>query len=230
MRNILIIGGSSSIGGNVKKRFLENGDNVITTYNHSSKKINKGTNDIHLDLKDKKSCLAFVNKISKIKELDVLIILVGILPGLSIEDYSDELLEDTLNINFISNVFLIKNLSPYLKNTSNIVIMSSISAIRGSFDPIYAASKAAQIGLVKSLALWNSDKYKINAIAPSLINKSKMYNDMSAERREFHKEISPSKKLISKKELSQIIFDICAYRNRYSNGEIIQIDGGYLDD
>ena len=225
MRNILIVGGSSSIGTSVGKSFIQNGDKVFSTY-FSSLKEKKDPNIryIKLNLSTPSSYSALL-KVVEDNLLDVVIILSGILPGQSIEEYSNSKADEVMNINFTSNIYLIKALLPYLKLNSNIIIMSSISGIRGSFDPIYAASKAAQIGLVKSLALWNKDKYKINALASTLIDESSMFFEMSKERRDFHRLKSPNGKLVSMSQISKIIFDICKPASSYSNGEIIEVEG-----
>lgn len=227
MRNILVIGGSSSIGDSIEKLFVENGDNVFSTY-HSSlpKNANDRVTSINLDITSRDASSSLIEIFDKKGKVDALIILAGILPGKSIEEYSNDKIEEVINTNFTSHIHLIKTLTPYLNIDSNIIIMSSISGIRGSFDPVYAATKAALIGLVKSLALWNKDKYKINAVAPSLIEESSMFFGMSKKRRDFHKNNSPSKKLISKSQISKIIFNICESDSKYCNGEIIEINGG----
>ena len=68
---------------------------------------------------------------------------------------------------------------PKLKVKASIIFLSSISGQRGSYDPIYSASKAAQIGFIKSLALWEGSKLRINGVAPSLIDNSSMFKSMS---------------------------------------------------
>ena len=225
MRNILIIGGSSSIGDNIEDAFIQNGDKVFSTYFSSPKKEKvQNITSIKLDLSSPNSYSPLLDLV-KDNALDAVIILSGILPGRSIEKYSHDRIEKVMSVNFTSNAYIIKALLPYLKKNSNIVIMSSISGFRGSFDPIYAAAKAAQIGLVKSLALWNQDKYKINAVAPSLINESSMFYGMSKERREFHEANSPTKQLITKTEISKLVFDICQPNSKFANGEIIEIEG-----
>ena len=53
MKKILIIGGNSSIGPAIIKKFIDNGDYVITTYSDKSNKGNlSGENlkPMHLDL------------------------------------------------------------------------------------------------------------------------------------------------------------------------------------
>ena len=226
MRNILIIGGSSSIGDSIEQTFVNHGDKVLSTYfSSSSKKENTNVKYIKLDLCSPISFLPLLDEVEK-NALDAVIILSGILPGKSINDYLESEINEVININITSNIHIIKALLPHLKMNSNVILMSSISAIRGSFDPVYAASKAAQIGLVRSLALWNKGIYKINAIAPSLIDKSSMYFDMSAQRRAFHKANSSAKKLVTKSDIAKLTFDLCEPDSKYANGEIIEINGG----
>ena len=228
MRNILIIGGSSSIGDHVEQAFKNHGDRVLSTYCSSlRKKDNANIKYIELDLRSPISFSPLLDEVAK-NALDAVIILSGVLPGKSIYDYLESEVNEVLNVNVISNIHIIKALIPYLNINSNIILMSSISAMRGSFDPVYAASKAAQIGLVKSLALWNKDQYKINAIAPGLIEDSTMYFDMSAHRRAYHRANSPTKKLITKPYIARLILDICEPGSKYVNGEIIEIDGGLV--
>ena len=86
----------------------------------------------------------------------------------------------------------------FTKNAS-VIFMSSISGQRGSYDPIYSASKAAQIGFIKSIALWEGSEIRINGIAPSLVENSSMFNEMPAERQKYHMSQSPTSNFTSKK-------------------------------
>jgi len=117
---------------------------------------------------------------------------------------------------------------PRLKIKASIIFLSSISGQRGSYDPIYSASKAAQIGFIKSLALWEGSKLRINGVAPSLIDNSSMFKSMSKKRREHHLSQSPTGKLTTKKEIAKIIFDICSDDWKNVNGQIIPVNGGIL--
>ena len=225
MKKILVVG-NGFLGNNLSDQISKTDNIVLSTYfSNPGKKENTNIKYIKLDLCSPISYLPLLDEVAK-NALDAMIILSGILPGQSIDDYLESEINEVINVNITSNIHIIKALLPHLKMNSNVILMSSISAIRGSFDPVYAASKAAQIGLVRSLALWNKDKYKINAIAPSLIDNSSMYFDMSAQRRAFHKANSSAKKLVTRSDIAKLIFNLCEPDSKYVNGEIIEINGG----
>ena len=147
MRNIFIVGASSSIGIETTKLFLNNGDHVLATYNENDFVMSHNNlikKQLKLDrfLFDDEIFLS----IESLKPLDIVIFLAGILPGKNLFDYTTDEIFNVMNVNFISQAKLIKYLLPYLNDNSHILMMSSISGQRGSFDPIYAASKSAMFG------------------------------------------------------------------------------------
>ena len=90
-----------------------------------------------------------------------------------LSNIEDEAFDKILAINLKSSIWLINEASPYLKKnkSSSIIIMSSISAFIGTKDiGAYGISKAAEVSLVKHLAVeLGSFGIRVNAIAPGLI-------------------------------------------------------------
>ena len=74
-----------------------------------------------------------------------------------------------MNINFSSQAIILQEIFSLIHSKSKIIMFSSISAQKGSFDPIYAASKGAISSFVKSMVSQIPKGATINAIAPSLI-------------------------------------------------------------
>ncbi|WP_204367684.1 SDR family oxidoreductase [Enterococcus crotali] len=82
------------------------------------------------------------------------------------------MMDTVLNVNIkgptICSSFFIKNLQ--LNNQQGKIInISSISGQEGSSDALYGLTKAAIIGLTKSLALRFASTVLVNAIAPTMI-------------------------------------------------------------
>ena len=154
------------------------------------------------------------------------VVAAGILPGKALRDYSDQMMHEVMQTNFTGQASLIQRLLPTLLDDAHVLMMSSISGERGSFDPIYAASKAAQIAFVKSMASWLAPKVRFNAIAPALIEGSTMFDAMAPERRAYHRDQSPTKRLTSTSELAGVIVDLCGPAWRNLNGQVIRINGG----
>lgn len=223
-KNILIVGASASIGGEIISVFYEKDCNILATYNKTKLHFkNKNINSVQLDIQDKKSRNDLFELINNI---DVVVFLPGVLPGKNLEKYSDEEIESLINLNLSSQITTIKGILPKINKGGRILFLSSISGEKGSFDPIYAASKGGIIPFAKSLASWYGSKLRVNVIAPSLISKSSMYNNMSDERIDYHKKNSPTGELVDMKSLAKIIYDLAKPDWNISNGAVIRINGG----
>jgi 3-oxoacyl-[acyl-carrier protein] reductase len=228
-KNILIVGGGSSISKDIVRLFSDQGARIMVTLNKNSPEyLSKGTVKLaSLDITNYQSMDKFCSdSLAAFGGIDILIFLTGFLPGKTLEDYDDEILETVMKINFTGQASFLKRILPNLRNGASILIMSSISGERGSYDPIYAAAKAAQIGFVKSLASWLSPNIRINAVAPALIENSSMFNAMSNDRREFHRAQTPTGKLITTSELAAIIVNLCEPAWSKLNGQVISVNGG----
>jgi 3-oxoacyl-[acyl-carrier protein] reductase len=228
MQNVLIVGASSSIGGAVVARFREPSTRLITTYASTAPtNPQERAEALLLDLRDNPSIDAFAKQVGMLApQIDVGIFLAGILPGKSLADYDFAAIDEVMSINFNGQAKLIHRLLPLLSARSRLLLCSSISAQRGSFDPIYAASKGALLSFVKSLVNRLPPGARINAIAPGLIQDSTMFEDMSPERREFHRGQLPSKQLLLKQDLAEIIYDLCRDHWAHLNGACIDLNGG----
>lgn len=225
-KSILIIGGSSSLGPSIVNRFINRNYRVFSTFFSSSQKTSKAIN-FFLDLNNNNSIHDFAsNKEIKEAKFDVVIFLSGILLGKSIDDYSFDEIEEVTSINFTGIAKTFKSLKNSFAYKSKIVFISSVSATRGSYDPIYSASKGALVSFMKSIYLWSNGNILTTAINPNLIHGSTMFNEMIKSRQEFHKKNSPTGELTTIEEFSKIIINLVESDFSEINGKIIDIDGG----
>lgn len=224
-KNILIVGASSSIGGAITSRFRAPSTRIIATYFPEIKIMHdEFFHPLVLDLDNDISIEKFTKEVfSFCPHIDTAIFLAGTLPGSSLKDYNFANIDKVMKINFTGQAKVIKGLLPLLDSNSQIIMISSISAQKGSYDPLYSASKGAILSFVKSLAI-GLNGVRVNAIAPGLIENSTMYNDMSVERRELHKSQTSNKQLLSIVDLSNIIFDISQDHWKHLNGACIDIN------
>ncbi len=225
--NIVIVGASSSIGHEIVSRFTSPSTRIIATY-RTKGAVKPGENVVHLrlDLEKDKSIERFVEKVKPaMAHIDTLIFLSGIIPGKDLNDYNIADMEKVMTVNFTGQAKVIKGLLPVLDSGSHIIMTSSISAQRGSYDPVYAASKGAILSFVKSIAA-GLGGVRVNAIAPGLIEDSTMYNDMSEDRREMHRSQTVNKELLTISDLSRIIYDISRGHWKSLNGACIDLNAG----
>ena len=112
--------------------------------------------------------------INKYNGIDILVSNAGTNPAFGpLEKLNDNAFDKVLDVNLKSSIWLVNEASPYLKKNkaSSIIIMSSISALIGTKDiGAYGISKAAEVSLVKNLAVeLGPYGIRVNAIAPGLI-------------------------------------------------------------
>ena len=229
MRTIVILGGSSSIGNAIFNQFNNKDNKIISTYFSEGSPANTSKNNelFCVDLDNNKSIIEFSEKlISEKITIDVLISLVGILPGKNLLEYTFEEIDKVLSINFTGQAKLIRNIIPLLSTKSKLLLMSSISGQKGSYDPFYSASKGALLSFVKSVLPSLPTGATINAIAPGLIQDSAMFKNMTFDRQESHKKQVNSGKLLNQDDLAKIIYDLCKDHWSHLNGACIDLNGG----
>jgi 3-oxoacyl-[acyl-carrier protein] reductase len=226
--NVVIIGASSSIGFEISKKFIKCGFNVAGTYSAARVNIQSAIPlAFQLDLFCDQSIEKFAIDLKATeKKISVIIFLSGILPGKSLEEYDFHDVDKVIGINFCGQAKVLSRIIPMLSHDACILMFSSISARRGSFDPIYAASKGALLSFVKSMSSRLPPGVRINALAPGLIEGSSMYLDMDPAIQELHKARSHSNSLLSMRDLSEIVFDICQPKWSHLNGACIDLNGG----
>jgi 3-oxoacyl-[acyl-carrier protein] reductase len=121
--------------------------------------------------------------------------------------------------------------TPLLKAArGSIVNTASIVGLRPGPQPLpYAASKAAVVSLTKLLALNLAPDVRVNAVAPGWMEGDWMqrmlgdrYNELMARRAKS----TPLRRCATAEDVAEVIVNLIT-SNRFVNGEIIVIDGGF---
>ncbi len=224
--NTLIVGATSSIGLSTTRAFVDAGHRVLATSRKESTRLeDPRITWSDLDLTSASSIEVFsTSAVPSFGPLDVVVVVAGILPGKQLADYEDEEMDLVMNVNFMGPARLVRSLLPQLNEEGHIILTSSVSGVRGSYDPIYAASKAGLIGFSKSLATWLGPNVRVNALAPALVQDSTMYKDMSPERREKHVQDSPGGRLATLEEIGDLVLQLVGPDWARTSGAVISID------
>ena len=121
--------------------------------------------------------------------------------------------------------------APLLKETrGSIVNTASIVGLRPGPQPLpYASSKAAVVSLTKLLALNLGPEIRVNAVAPGWMEGDWMvrmlkdkYDDLMARRAKN----TPLRRVATAEDVAEVMVNLIV-SNRFVNGEVIVIDGGY---
>lgn len=224
-KKILIVGGSSYVGRSLIKHLNKKVFNIYSTYNKNilSKKSFRGLNQIKIDLEKPED---YEKNIKSTKNFDSIVFLSGILKGKNLVSLNNQDIQETLKINLTSQIILLKTILKSQKKKCTIIFLSSISGRKGSFDPVYAASKGAINSLIKSLSKWEGPKIKCIGICSGLIKSTNMYNTFQKKRLKKLINENPNKEFVNADDLAKIIIDLTKKHWRHANGSLIDINGG----
>lgn len=236
---IAITGAGNGIGRAASIKLSNEGANIIAI-----DKDKKSLNKLKLKVKSKiilknldcTNSLSIKKVLKDIKKIDGLVNCAGIVPQGDIIDCTEKEWNMTLNTN-VTSVFLItKFFLPMLikKRKGTIVnissVASSIKGVRRRFA--YSTSKAAIIGLTKSIAVdYSRNGIRCNAICPGTVDtptwRKRVIDSKNPEqsRKDFN-----SRQIIGRvgkpEEISDLISFLSSEQSSFVTGSIYNIDGG----
>jgi NAD(P)-dependent dehydrogenase (short-subunit alcohol dehydrogenase family) len=176
----LVTGGDSGIGRAVAVLYAREGADVAIVYLNAHEDAQETKSYVEKegrqclliagDVKDSKFCREAVEKTGKqLGRLDILVNNAAFqLHAGSIEDITDERLDETMRTNIFGYFYMARAALPHLKRGACIINSGSVVGLRGSSHLLdYAATKGAIHAFTMSLASNLIDKgIRVNAIAP----------------------------------------------------------------
>ena len=134
-----------------------------------------------------------------------------------------------LNVNLKSAFNFIHALLPIMmrQRDGRIINMSSVVGLKGNAGQVnYAATKAAVIGMTKSLAReLASRQITVNAVAPGMIE-TDMTGAIREEARQQILESIPFREMGSPADVANVVAFLAGDEARYITGQVIAVDGG----
>ncbi len=164
--------------------------------------------------------------------LDSLVLNAGIYIRAPFQDHDPEDWRRTLEVNLDGAYHCVRAALPLLKRkgSATVVFVSSQLAIRGSAQGApYAASKAAMLGLMKSLALELAPSIRVNALAPGMIGTDLLSGD-TPERRAQREASVPLGRLGTPEEMADAVWFLSSGMSSYMTGATLHCNGGILMD
>ncbi len=216
MHKALITGASRGIGKAIKNLFEERG---IIVYSPSRQEM---------DLRSNESIEHYV---STLDNVDILVNCAGINELASIEEMTEEKLQEMIQVNLIAQTGLIKYITPVMKrqNYGRIVNFASIWCDFSKERRImYSIAKSGVKGLTTAAAVELS-KYNIlvNAVAPGFVNTEMTSQNNTPEQIKMLAEALPIKRLAEPKEIAEFVYFLASEKNSFITGQTIFIDGGF---
>ena len=234
-KKILITGATGGIGKALVKKFISLEGNVLAT-GTKTEKLNAlkeefpNINVLKFDISDHSKIEEFIeNTSSQLAGLDVLVNNAGInMDNLSLR-MKDEEWKKVIDVNLGATFFLCKHaIKKMLKNKyGRIVNITSIVGHTGNLGQAnYAASKAAIIGMSKSLAIEYAKKnITINCVSPGFIQ-SNMTDKIVESIKAVLTSRIPMSKLGTGEDVSNTVAFLSSDAASYITGQTLHVNGG----
>ncbi|TCO61109.1 SDR family NAD(P)-dependent oxidoreductase [Actinocrispum wychmicini] len=150
----------------------------------------------------------------------------------ALESHTPDVVRRILDVNVVALVELARHIAPALaaSGAGAMVTIASMNAVRGSSNSVaYSASKAAVLGLTRSLAVELAPRVRVNAVAPGIIE-----TDMNAEPLADPDTVAAVKRSLplgragTPDEVGRLIAWLVGPAASYLTGGMIAADGGGL--
>ncbi|RAK66025.1 SDR family NAD(P)-dependent oxidoreductase [Hymenobacter edaphi] len=236
----LITGGSTGIGLATAQRFVAEGAFVFITGRRQAEldaavqQLGNAAAGLQGDVSNLADLDRVVAAIKAQKgRLDVLVANAAIAEFLPVEAITEDHYDRQFDVNVKGIVFTVQKALPLLPDGSTIVLLSSVSGVKGSaYSSIYSATKAAIRSLARS---WTVDlkarHIRVNAVSPGPIETPGLNALISSpeERAQFKAQMTsvmPLGRMGEADEVAKAILFLASDDSSFVTGAELFVDGG----
>jgi len=234
-RTALVTGGSRGIGAAISKALKAEGHNVAATYAGNDEAAAKFTEET--GIKTYKWNVASYDEskagIAKVEEelgpIEIVVANAGITRDAPFHKMTPEQWQDVIDTNLTGVFNTVHPVWPGMRERGfgRIVVISSINGQKGQFAQVnYAATKAGDLGIVKSLAQEGAAKgITANAVCPGYIA-TEMVMAVPEKVREAIIGMIPAGRLGEPEEIARCVTFLASDESGFINGSTISANGG----
>jgi NAD(P)-dependent dehydrogenase (short-subunit alcohol dehydrogenase family) len=174
-KTAVITGGNSGIGFETAKEFIAQGAKVIITgrnenaVNAAVAQLGENAYGVIADSNNMSEIFTLPGQVKAITPtIDIVFINAGMGKFNSVQEMSEEMFDEIMDINFKGAYFTLQQLLPIVNEGGSIIFNTSINAHIGMAGAsVYSASKAALLSLTKNLAVeLLPRKIRVNSVSP----------------------------------------------------------------
>ncbi len=239
-RKVLVTGATRGIGKAIAKRFLEEGAILIGIYAGNTQAAQNFSDEqqqfagqfelFQCNIADEGDVLALFKEIDKKYQfLDVLINNAGIRRDSMLAMMSYSQWQEVLNTNLTGTYLMAKQavlLMMRNKYGRIVNITSPVAHLGFPGQANYAASKAGQIALTKTLAKEVAKKnITVNCLSPGFIS-TDFIKDLPQELLAEYKKMVPMRRFGTPEEVADAVLFLAGNRAAYISGTVLEISGG----
>lgn len=239
-KTVIVTGGSKGIGKGISEVLAKQGANIAIVARNADaakscaeqiRKNGGNASSFQGDVADLDSMKQVAQSVAHMfGGIDILCANAGIFPSAPIEEMTGEEWDVVMNINAKGALYAIQACLPYLKKAEygRIILTSSITGPLTGYKgwSHYGASKAAQLGFMKSAALeLAKHNITINAVLPGNILTEGLENLGENYLNEMASSI-PLKRLGHVEDIAYVVCFLASKEAGYITGQSIIVDGG----
>jgi NAD(P)-dependent dehydrogenase (short-subunit alcohol dehydrogenase family) len=239
-KTVVITGGNSGIGLATAKLFHDEGAKVAIS-GRDQKTLDEAVKTIGSDVlavKADVSKLADIDRLysqvaAKFGKIDGLFANAGIAKFAPVSDSTEQLFDETFDINVKGLYFTVQKALPHLNNNAGIVLNSSVVNAKGSpTTSVYSASKAAVRSLARTLAAELVVRsIRVNVVSPGpietpIFGRTGLPQAAVDEFANHIKASNPMKRFGTPEEVAHAVLFLTSGEASYITGVDLNVDGG----
>ena len=236
-RHAVITGGATGLGYAIAQRVLASGGSV-TLWDRDDKALARACGElgakavaVQVDVGDHASVVAAVKQtLERNKTIDALVNSAGV-AGANAKTWDYDLQEwhKVIQVNLNGLFYCCREIVPHMRasNYGRIVNIASVAGKDGNPNAsAYSASKAAVIGLTKSLGKELADTgIRVNCVTPAAV-KTAIFDQISAEHIQFMLSKIPMGRFGTPQEIAAMVGWLCTEDCSFSTGAVFDLSGG----
>jgi NAD(P)-dependent dehydrogenase (short-subunit alcohol dehydrogenase family) len=240
-RHAVITGAATGLGFAIAQRMLASGarvtiwDRDVAGMSAAADQLRKGqlgavVNTVQVDVASHDSVVQATAQTTALAAVDVLVNSAGITgPNVKVWDYPVDAWKQVFDVNVHGLFHCCRELSAHMKanNYGRIINIASVAGKDGNPNAsAYSASKAAVIGLTKSLGKELADTgVRVNCVTPAAV-KTAIFDQMTPEHIQFMLSKIPMARFGEPEEVAAMVTWLSTEECSFSTGAVFDLSGG----
>jgi len=239
-QKVVVTGASRGIGRAISLAFLRLGAQVIGIYGGNTVAAESflqecepfgGRLQLHqCNVADSRQVAAFFHQVEEqFNTIDILVNNAGIRRDALLALMDDESWQQVIDVNLSGTFYMSKQavlLMMKQKYGRIINITSPVAHLGFAGQANYAASKAGQIGMTRTLAKETArKKITVNCVSPGFIA-TELLDDLSTEQLAAYKNMVPMRRFGTAEEVAEAVLFLAGAQASYITGTVLEVNGG----
>jgi 2-dehydro-3-deoxy-L-rhamnonate dehydrogenase (NAD+) len=235
-RHAVITGGASGIGLAIAQRMLASGarltlwDMNAAALSSAQTLLGHNVHTVVVNVTDHADVVRAANATEQHAPVDIVVNSAGITgPNATVADYPVDEWKRVFDVNVHGLFHVCRELSPFMRqrNYGRIVNIASVAGKEGNPNAsAYSASKAAVIGLTKSLGKeLAATGVRVNCVTPAAV-KTAMFDQMAQSHIDFMLSKIPMARFGLVEEIAAMVTWLCTEDCSFSTGAVFDLSGG----